>query len=357
MSHRQFKEVMADFWRNHFCVDNSPGEAKPRSWAAANYEEAVIRPNVMGKFKNMLFASARHPAMLDYLDNRLSKAGAWNENYAREVMELHTLGADRGYTNTDVLELSKILTGWNYDDNYNFTFKSNWHQQGGKRFLNYSIASGYEGGEQALFALATHPNTAEFISKKLCQYLVNDEPPAALVAKVTAVFKKTEGDLPKVYAAIVFSPEFVERANYRSKFKTPFEFVVSAARALDCKVTDTAEACHTLARMGQEIYNCPDPTGYYFKAESWMDAGVLTGRWDFSLELARGGVKGLKPSADVLKKYSSLKGDDRFVLMVRDLIGDDIGDRTRQSLKEASDANDIPRMLGVLLGSPSFQQL
>jgi hypothetical protein len=356
MSNRQFKEVMCEFWRNHFCVDNSPGEAKPRSWAAANYEETVIRPNVFGKFKNMLFASARSPAMLDYLDNRLSKAGNWNENYARELMELHTLGADRGYGNYDVQELSKVLTGWNYDKEYNFTFRADWHQPGDKRVLGVSIPNGYEGGERALYLLATHKNTAEFISTKLCKYLVNDNPPPALVAKVASVFMRTEGDLPKVYAAIIFSPEFVERANYRAKFKTPVEFVASAQRAVDAKVDDTYEDTRTLARMGEEVYNCPDPTGYYDAAEAWMDSGVLTTRWDYALQLMQGGIKGVRPSPAVIAKYAAMKGDERFVTMVRDLIGDDIGDKTRQSLKEASDANDIPRMIGILLGSPSFQQ-
>jgi uncharacterized protein (DUF1800 family) len=167
---------------------------------------------------------------------------------------------------------------------------------------------------------------------------------------------RTEGDLPKVYAAIILSPEFVERANYRAKFKSPVEFVASALRSVDAKVDDSYETTRTLARMGEEVYNCPDPTGYYDTAEAWMDSGVLTTRWDFSLQLMRGGVKGVHPSPAVVAKYAAMKGDERFVAMVRDLIGDDIGDKTRQSLKEASDANDIPRMIGILLGSPSFQQ-
>lgn len=356
LSRREFKEVMCEFWRNHFCVDNSPGDPKPRSWAAANYEETVIRPHVFGKFKNMLLASARHPAMLDYLDNRQSRANHWNENYAREVMELHTLGADRGYGNADVLELSKILTGWNYDAAYAFTFKADQHQPGKKQFLGGTYPPGYEAGEQALYLLATHKNTADFIATKLCRYLVNDAPSPALVAKAAQEFLRTEGDLPKVYAKILLSPEFTDRANYRAKFKTPFEFAVSALRAVDAKVDDARPTCQTLQKMGQEVYHCPDPTGYYDTAEAWMDSGVLTARWDYALHLAAGKVGGAKPAAPVLSKYKAMPPDDRFATMIRDLIGDDVGDRTRRSLKDAGDANDVPRMIGILLGSPSFQQ-
>lgn len=356
LSKRQFKEVMAEFWRNHFCVDNSPEEAKPRSWAAVNYEEQVIRANVFGKFKNMLFASARSAAMLDYLDNRLNKAGGINENYAREIMELHTVGADHGYGNADVAEMSKVLTGWNYDSNYNFAFKADWHSGGTQTVMGARMAPGYQGGEQALYMLATHKYTADFISLKLCRYLVNDEPPTSLVLKVSSVFQKTEGDLPKVYAAIIFSPEFMDRANYRAKFKTPVEFIASAARAVDAKVDNTSDVTHTLARMGEEVYDCPDPTGYFDSTERWMDAGVLTSRWDYAWDLMRGHVKGVQPSQSLIAKYAAMKGDQRYLEMVRELIGDDIGDRTRQVLKEANDANDVPRMMSVLLGSPSFQQ-
>ena len=185
---------MCEFWRNHFCIDNSPGEAKVRSWAAVRYEEDVIRKHVFGKFKNMLFASATHPAMLEYLDNGISQANNWNENYAREVMELHTLGADRGYNNYDVQELSKVLTGWTWDTALQLHLQGRLSTSPATRtVLGMQIPQGYDGGEQALYILATHPNTAEFISRKLCQYLVNDTPPPALVAKVASVFTPDRG--------------------------------------------------------------------------------------------------------------------------------------------------------------------
>ncbi len=347
---------MCEFWREHFCVDNSPGEQKVRSWAALRYEEDVIRKNAFGKFKDMLFASATHPAMLEYLDNAVSHAHAWNENYAREVMELHTLGVDHGYNNNDVVELSKALTGWGYDKKYNFVFSSEKHEPGLKRFMGMTLEEGQAGGEKALYALATHPNTANFIARKLCVYLVNDAPSDAYVNKIAGVFSSSGGDLPKVYEAIITSPEFVSRENYRAKFKTPFEFVVSAIRATDSTVTEAAPTCKDLAKMGEQIYACPDPTGYYDRAEAWMDSGVLTSRWDYSLRLLRGNEGGLKPAAALIEHYKAMKPDDQLKSMVKDLIGDDVGDRTRQTLVKASSENDQARMMAVLIGSPSFQQ-
>jgi len=355
-SNRQFKEVMVDFWRNHFFVNQPSQDAPTRSWTAIDYEENVIRKHAFGKFKNMLFASATHPAMLEYLDNYSSKANAWNENYAREVMELHTLGADRGYTEQDVLELSKVLTGWTYDKDLHFTFRQDWHQGGTKKVLGRVIPGGQQGGEQALYMLATHPNCAEFISMKLCRYLVNDNPPPALVRKVAVVFRDTQGDLPKVYRAILTSPEFMERANYRAKFKTPFEFTVSAIRATGAKLTDGTDTCAVIAKMGEPIYDCDDPTGFYDTAEAWMDAGVLTSRWDYVWKVARGSVRGVKIPEELLSKYASLQPTEARDKMVHDMIGADVGDRTAQALSEAGAGSDRKRMLAILLGSPDFQQ-
>src|SRR5688572_11861596 len=259
-SNRQFKEVMCEFWRNHFAVDTPDNDETERAYTAPDYEEKVIRAHALGKFKNMLIASASHPCMLEYLDNFKSRANNWNENYAREVMELHTLGADRFYNETDVVELSKVLTGWTYDKSYRFVFKADWHQGGTKDWLGNKVQPGFEGGQQALYHLATHRGTAEFISFKLCRYLVNDNPPASLVKKVSSVFMQSDGDLPKVYEAIIRSPEFFQRQNYRSKFKTPFEFAVSALRITDAQVEEGKITVETLAKMGQPIYNCKDPT-------------------------------------------------------------------------------------------------
>ena len=355
-SNRQFNEVICEFWRNHFCINQPSTGAPMRSWTAVRYEEDVIRKHAFGKFKNMLFASATHPAMLEFLDNFISRANAWNENYARELMELHTLGAERYYNEYDGLELRKVLTGWTFNRDMEFNFNANWHQPGPKNVLRTQIPAGREGGEQAIYMLATHKYTAEFIATKLCKYLVNDNPPPALVQKVAGVFTRTEGDLPKVYEAIIFSPEFMDRANYRAKFRTPFEFVVASARATDAQIDDAGDACYELAKMGMQVYNCPDPTGYYDRAEAWLDSGVLTSRWDYAWDLCRGGVKGVKPNPAVFAKYKAMSPDDRYKNAVKEFIGDDIGDKTRQALKAAADEGDIETMVAILVGSPSFQQ-
>jgi len=356
LSNRQFMELMCDFWRNHFCVDQPDTQEKSRSWTDADYENQVIRPHVFGTFRDMLIASARHPAMLEYLDNKLSRANNWNENYAREVMELHTLGADRGYGNSDVVELSKILTGWGYDDTYQFAFNADWHQPGFKYWLGMKVPAGYAGGVEALTTLANHPNTAQFIAEKLCRYLVNDNPPPELVRRVASVFRQSGGDLPKVYWAIISSREFMGRDNYRAKFKTPFQFAVSALRATGAKLDSAAQVCHTLEKMGEPIYNCPDPTGWRDQAESWMDAGVLTTRWQFAWDLARGSVDGVTVSESFFSRYKSDKPEQTEQKMIEELIGGDAGDRELAALKEVASNGDVPRMTSILLGSPSFQQ-
>ncbi|HEX8912565.1 MAG TPA: DUF1800 domain-containing protein [Humisphaera sp.] len=356
-SDRQLQEVLCEFWRNHFCIDFSTGESKPRSWAAADYEQKVVRDQIFGKFSHMVFASARHPAMLDYLDNQVSRANNWNENYARELMELHTVGVDRGYTDFDVIELSKVLTGWQFDrGSYEFKFNDGQHQAGMKKVMGQTIQPGYAGGEQAIMMLANRRETANFIATKLCKYFVNDAPSPQLIAKVEKVFADTKGDLPKVYEAIFYSPEFLDRGNFRAKFKTPFEFTVSALRAVDARVDDPRDTVRVLTKMGQEIYNCPDPTGYYDRAEAWLDSGVLTSRWDYSLSMCRGSIKGVTPNPKVFAKHKGKKVDDLYKDVVRELICDDIGDKTRQVLKEAADAGDIQRMYAILIGCPSFQQ-
>jgi uncharacterized protein (DUF1800 family) len=355
-SKREFKEMVVDFWRNHFAIDQPHDQEKSRSWSAVDYEENVIRKYAFGQFKQMLFASATHPAMLEYLDQQLSKKGEWNENYAREVMELHTLGADRGYTDRDVQELSKILTGWRYNDSYHFAFDASWHQPGNKYWLGMTIPEGYKGGEKALYTLATHKNTAEFISLKLCRYFVNDNPPDALVKRVATVFHDSEGDLPKVYAAIIFSPEFMSRENYRAKFKTPFQFAVSALRTTNASVESLNSTARTVANMGEEIYECADPTGYRDVAESWMDAGVLTKRWDYAWALMRGSIGGVTVPQSFLDHYNNMKPEDLETRLIEDIVGGEVGDREIKSLQAAAADKDTPRMISILMGGPSFQQ-
>jgi uncharacterized protein (DUF1800 family) len=350
-SKRRFKEVMCEFWRNHFCIDTGAGDQqKSRRWTCGHYEDNVIRAHVFGRFEDMLFASAKHPAMLEYLDNQYSKKGNWNENYAREVMELHTVGADRGYGNEDVKELSRVLTGWHYNSQFKFEFYEEWHEPGSKRWLGFNLPQGYEAGEKALDFLANHRYTAEFISKKLCVYLVNDNPPASILKKATNAFIETKGNLLKVYEAILTAPEFFDRGNYRSKFKTPFQFAVSALRATDAKVEDAQATCDTLRKMGQGIYECNDPTGYFDRAESWMDAGVLTSRWDYAWRLVRNGMPGIKVPESFVQRYAKMDESKRVQAIIDEVVGGDVGDREKKT------TGDTDRVLAVMLGGPSFQQ-
>lgn len=354
-SKKQFAEVMYEFWRNHFAVDQHL-VSKRMAYTAAAYERDVIRQHAFGRFEDLLLASARHPAMLEFLDNWISKRDNWNENYAREIMELHTLGADRYYNENDVLELTKVLTGWTFNENKQYLFRKDWHQEGAKKVLGVTIPEGEEGGEYAVKMLAQHPGTAEFISWKLCRYLVNDNPPRDLVRDITQVFRKTDGDLRKVYEAIIFHEQFMNAAHYRAKFKTPFEFTASALRSTGAELTNGAATASQLSGMGQAIYNCPDPTGYYDQAEAWLDSGVLIRRWDYSWKFVRGSVQGVKVPASFFEPYKSLKGDELKQKMIHELIGAAVGDHSGKVFSAAAETGDTTKLLSLILGDPAFQQ-
>jgi uncharacterized protein (DUF1800 family) len=357
LSNRQFKEVMCEFWRNHFCINQPEGNAPKRSYTACAYEENVIRKHAFGKFEQMLLASATHPGMLEYLDNYVSRKGAWNENYARELMELHTLGADRFYNEQDVLELSLTLTGWTFSaDTLSYYFKSEWHDGAAHKVLGKKLPPGKEGGEFALLMLARHPGTARYISEKLCKYLVNDNPPKSLVTKVTNTFTSSKGDLKKVYREIVMSEEFMNRLNYKAKFKTPFEFTISALRATGADITDLASTTDNVMQMGQQIYGCDDPTGYYDYAEAWLDAGVLTKRWNYAYGLMGNKVRGVTVDPKLVDRYKADKPADIRAKVLKDFIGSDVGDHEDKLLMKLAEKGDIARMIAITVGSPSFQQ-
>ncbi|MEM9416160.1 MAG: DUF1800 domain-containing protein [Planctomycetota bacterium] len=397
-SERQFEEVIVEFWRNHFNVDQQKDDV---GYLANHYEENVIRRFAFGKFEHMLLASARHPAMLIYLDNivsqkpltereqrllerfenrdniprsirALGRQRGLNENYARELMELHTLGVDREYTQRDVTEFARVLTGWTarWEDgssfgetpdrrgnlpDYGFYFREEVHDTNNKRVLGSLLRGGGEDqGIMVIRALADHRYTADYISRKLCRYLIRDEPSEALVAEVAEVFRDSEGDLPKVYEAIIFSEDFLYRQNHRVKFKTPFEFVVSALRASGARVDDWAETRRAIRLMGQPIYRCEDPTGYEDTAEAWLDPGVLVYRWSYALRLANNEVEGVRVGERVLANLPRRAMKDKLVQRV--LPGgvsertDEVLDRYLERRRSAAD------LLGLLLGSPDFQQ-
>jgi uncharacterized protein (DUF1800 family) len=306
LSERQLLEVMTDFWYNHFNVDIRKDADQ---WYAPTYERDAIRAYALGKFSDLLLATAQHPAMLWYLDNWSSigpdaqAAGkgknqrGLNENYGREVMELHTVGVDGGYTQADVTNLARILTGWTIDmpqQGGGFVFDPRKHEPGSIKWFGQSMQdNGYLEGRQALLWLAAQPQTAHFISYQLAQRFVADEPPAALVDRMAKTYLDTGGDIKEILRAMVHSPEFNSQKDYRNKVKTPLEFVASVLRATDTNPTNPGALTQVVARMGEPLYQMQPPTGYSTTADHWMNSGALVDRLNFSMQFANSKVGGI----------------------------------------------------------------
>lgn len=308
-SQRQLEAVMTDFWLNHFNVYLRKGPFAP--WYLAEYQDKVIRPHALGKFEDLLVATARSPAMLFYLDQTESvgphslaatrfammpggpngrRPLGINENYARELMELHTLGVDGGYTQKDVIEVAKCLTGWGIDrpaQGGEFIFNERRHEPGPKVVLGHTIR---EGGEQeglaVLHLLAVSPATAHHVSYQIAQRFVSDNPPAALVAAMASTWVKTGGDIREVLRTMLQSPAFWSRAAYRAKVKTPEEYVIAAVRATGGEVVHPVALVEAIAQLGMPLYGCQAPNGYSWTAEAWLNSGELLDRMNFSLALA-----------------------------------------------------------------------
>lgn len=357
-SKRRFQEVIVDFWRNHLNVscDKAP-------YWANHYEENVLRKHAFGRWEDLLLASAKHPAMLVYLDNHLSKKGNINENYAREVMELHTLGVDNYYTQRDVEDLTRVLTGWTcfwrYDkdgtEHWRFVFRENHHDTEPATVLGLRLdgAGGVADGERALRYLARHEGTSRFLSQKLCRHLVADDPPEALVAHVAAVFRATDGNLPAVYRAIVLSPEFMDPACYGAKLKTPFEFVVSALRATATRIESGRPALQALETMGQPVFKCDIPTGYSDQAEAWLDPGALVHRWEFARRLADGKLKGLAVPDALPCGVAKLSPEEASHKVLEAVLPGGSPSSLEQQL---TGSIDVRHMVALALASPEFQQ-
>jgi len=306
-SERQLQEVLVDFWFNHFNV--YAGKGRTSEYLAA-YEEGVIRPHVLGRFRELLEATAKSPAMLVYLDNWRSAAPGSdrgsgfgrraanpkrprgiNENYGRELLELHTLGVDGGYTQQDVVAVARAFTGWTIDRTGQFRFAAPLHDRGDVVVLGHHIgAGGIEQGERVLDILARHPSTARHIAFALAQQLVADHPPPALVDRAAERFTATDGDLREVVRTIVTAPEFLAGAVHAAKFKTPLEFVVSALRTTGAEVHDARPLVRALQELGEPPFMCVPPTGYRNTAETWVSAGQLVNRMNLATRLATGGL-------------------------------------------------------------------
>ncbi len=394
-SERQLEEVMVDFWFNHFNVFVGKGATR---LYLSEYERDAIRPHVFGTFRELLGATAQSPAMLFYLDNWQSSAPdgsattapnnaanrprvrpgrpgrvpstgiageaaaraepppnrrprGLNENYARELMELHTLGVDGGYTQKDVQEIARAFTGWTIVNprlGGGFHFEPRIHDDGEKVVLGHRIKAGggQKDGEQVLDILAAHPSTARFIATKIARRFVADDPPAALVDRAAARFRDTRGNIREVVRTIVTSPEFLAPAAYRAKVKTPFEFVVSAVRATSAEASDALMLVQSMRTLGMPLYGCQPPTGYADRADAWVNTGALLNRMNFAVSLTGGRMRGVRtPSAGDLDTAR-----DTFVDQV---LAGDLSAATRSTVARASQTSQA---VALLVGSPEFQR-
>jgi uncharacterized protein (DUF1800 family) len=430
-SDRQLEAIMEDFWFNHFNVFASKGDDR---WLLTYYVRDTIRPHTMGKFQDLLLATAKSPAMLFYLDNWMSVdptafalaqqeknggrraryQGAFaggmpptpgtfpgptmdpnnpqqqeqmrkqqanrqerglNENYGREVMELHTVGVDAGYTQQDVIAMANCLTGWSISEPRKdpvFEFKPEFHAQGMKVVMGHEFNYGGEkDGEEALKMLANNPHTAKFISTKLARHFVSDNPPQALTDRMAQTFESTGGDIRSVLKTMIYSPEFWSKDAYRSKVKTPFELVASTARALGADLQVSLPLTQWVGRMGEPLYMCQPPTGYSDKAETWVNTGALLNRLNFAVSFAGGHMIGTQVRLAPLFGQDASTDPSMALTRAIDIFLDgQIAQGTRETLEaRLADPQILQASLddpvkhvneglisGLVLGAPEFQR-
>lgn len=463
-SERQLQEVMVDFWSNHFNVFAGKGADR---WLLISYDRDTIRPNVMGKFSALLTATAQSPAMLFYLDNfqsvspnaRLGRGPAQrrgglfdlmiggrranqanqdrtmepqrpanvqrqrrgiNENYARELMELHTLGVDGGYTQKDVQEIARCFTGWTIfaprgggaaaaalmgetarREAGKFFFNPRTHDDGEKIVLGHKIPAGggIKDGLMVLDILARHPSTSKYIATKLARYFVSDNPPPAVVDRASTAFRKSNGDIRETLRAIFFSPEFTSPDTYRAKIKRPFELAISAIRTLGGETNGGPQLHQWIARMGEPLYGFQTPNGYSDSAESWVNTGGLLERLNFGLTLASNRIPGTRvdlnrflANSEQSQSANKIQIMDRFLSLI---VAGEISLKTKETLMkqldeetamalaapassranesmagemnarprrlqlaraEANITDPVTKIVGLILGSPEFQR-
>ena len=426
-SDRQLEEVLTDFWFNHFNVFIGKGADH---YLVTVYERDVIRPHVLGKFKDLLVATAQSPAMLFYLDNWQSEgpdsdaargvpdhahaaqtarmngplgprrwpgypgphppqqqrpnpqnkqakpSSGLNENYARELMELHTLGVNGGYTQQDVTQVARVFTGWTIDQPFQgggFVFRPRLHQPGSKTVLGHTIKEGGEKeGMQVLEMLAHNPYTARFVSTELAQRFVSDNPPQSLIDAMSKTYLKTDGDIREVLRTMFGSPQFWAPEAYRARVKTPFEFVVSSLRATQVDIADPQALLGTLNRMGMPLYGAQPPTGYSTKAEVWVNSAALLDRMNFGLALSTNHLPGASFNLAQLTNWAATSDADPYQVQLdleQTLLSGDVSKQTHQTIEAKIVSPDVvaqfanPNRLvnvnviaGLLLGSPEFQR-
>ena len=415
-SEKQLYEQMVDFWFNHFNVFAGKGADR---WLLTSYERDAIRPHAMGKFRDLLEATAKSPAMLFFLDNWQSvDPKAWsrlqqeqaarrayrvryggpfgrppfpapganpnqakkqerglNENYGRELMELHTLGVDGGYSQQDVIEVARCFTGWTIRQpqrDPQFWFNERLHDANPKTVLGHRInAGGMRDGEEVLDLLARDPHTARHISFELARHFVSDNPPDALVDRMTKTYQSTDGDIRAVLHAMIYSPEFWSHEAYRAKIKMPFELVASAARAIGADIDVPLALVQWTGRIGEPLYQCQPPTGYSDKSDAWVSTGALLNRLNYSLSLAGNRLPGVRTDLrGLLSGDASAQPGAVLDQAIAVLLSGEVSPETRETLKKQM--ND-PRVLqaslddpithvnegmiaGLVLGAPEFQR-
>ena len=416
----QLQEVMTDFWLNHFNVFLHKNETTP--YYLVSFERDVVRPLALGKFEDLLEATAHSPAMLLYLDNSEStgpdspaaeraeianarKPGnqkkarqGLNENYARELMELHTLGVNGGYTQADVTQVARILTGWTVERperGGGFEFDPNRHEPGTKKALGEKFKDhGEQEGRDLLHFLATRPATAQFISRKIAIRFVSDDPPQSLIDRMAKTYLSSGGDISAVLKALYHSPEFWSTSVYRAKVKTPIEYVVSAVRASDANIDNLRPIANELRTLGMPLYGCVPPTGYNWKASDWVSTGALVDRMNFALSLAANRLPGITsswtPQADdsagTILAIDDVTAESEESRLESLLVAGGISDSTRSAVLQqfqqqsaqlpqgastqqiaaqkrpslGAQASALERqdqvLAGLLLGSPEFQR-
>jgi uncharacterized protein (DUF1800 family) len=371
LSHRQLEEVMVDFWVNHFNTYAPKGLVR---LFAGDYVERAIRPHALGRFSELLVATARHPAMLLYLDNAESRApgsnrkrphSGLNENYARELLELHTLGVDGGYTQEDVTEVARILTGWSLEvraGHLEYRFKKGAHDRGEKRVLGQSFPAGQneEEGLRLLALLAEHPATARHVGYKLCARLVSDRPDDACVERASAAYRSSQGDIAMIVRAIVESPSFSAPNARAAKLKTPVELVASTARALDAVPDGSLALAEVLQKLGEPLLQESVPTGYPDGEADWASNGAMLARMRFAAALGSGELSGLRVAWDELVP-ETLPPSEIVQRLTRLLFEGSASERTAAIVESEILTLHDPKArrsaaVALLVGSPEFQR-
>jgi len=384
LSERQLFEVMVDFWTNHFNIYFAKGADR---FLTPDYIEHTIRPRAMGKFEDLLIATAKSPAMLFYLDNWESVApgtsppfplsarrrggqGARpmpkgiNENYARELLELHTVGVDGGFTQQDVIDVARIFTGWSIErpqQGGDFEFHGWAHDTGEKQVLGVRFQAGHgmDEGIRLLKLLANQPATMHHVSRKLCQRFVNDDPPDGCVDDAVAAWKRSSGDMREVLRAIFHGPDFWAAEHVRAKVKTPLEFVVSAARAVAAEPDTSPRLAQVVARLGEPLYLHVAPDGYPEREAAWVNSGALLDRMNAAVALAAGKLQGVTV---VLDSVVSTGDADQLVDAVNEkILGGTMSENTKQVLRrQVADISNPTQAralaVGLAIGGPEFQR-